>query len=231
MGSQNSLPRDVVAALWRHGIEGCVVRVPPRESRGTGGRGREVLADLLARAEPVVLARQDAAPETVRTAWESVRSESRRYGVALDTMFQAMTSAVRDIGRWWSPGERRRTKALRRHPDSRASLEYSRARRHLAEGRDAPGVPLDILAMASASIAGAWWRRPEQGEVVARELLPEAIRLAFLRRESVDFARDLVVIAARYGLAPEQAELLAQDVEAGVLQAHGAEPATGRQRR
>lgn len=232
MGSPSSLPRDVVEALWRYGIEGRVVRVPPRDARGTGGRGREVVADLLARAETLVSDREDAAAETVREAWDTVRAEAGRYGVAVDTMHQAMAAAVRDVAKWWSAGERHRRKALRRLPDPQAALlDYTRARRQLAEGRDAAGVPLDILAMAAASISEAWWRRPAAGETVARGLVPEAIRLAFLRKASCDLDRALAVATARHGLTQEQVELLVQDVEAGVHMAQAAGHAAGKARR
>ncbi|MFN7974791.1 MAG: hypothetical protein U0166_20980 [Acidobacteriota bacterium] len=217
MGSPSSLPREAAETLWRYGIEGRVVRVPPRDARGTGGRGREVVADLLARAETAVVEKGDASPEVVRAAWDTVRAEAGRYGVALDTMHQAMAAAARDIGRWWSAGERRRWNSLRRHSDPRGALvEYRRARRHLAEGKDAPGVALGILAMASASIAEAWWRRGPDGAVVARALVPEAIRLALLQLDRHDMDRALVVVSARHGLTTEQAELLEKDIEAGI---------------
>lgn len=223
MGSASSLPREAMETFWRLGIEGRVVRVPRRDARGNGGRRREVVVDLLVRAEPRVQEKEDGTPETVRKAWDTVRAEANRYGVALDTMHQAMASAARDIGKWWSSGERRRIATLRRRRDPEAALlEYRRARRHLGDGQDAPGVPLDILALASTSIAEAWWRRMPGGELLSRELVAEAIRLAFLRAASCDTERLLLIVAARHGLTPEQMDLLKTDVETGVQMAEAA---------
>lgn len=231
MARYSSLPPDVLQALWRHGIEDRTIRVPARDARHYAGRRREIVADLLVRAEALVEEKQDASPDAVRAAWESVRAEASRHGVSVASMYEAIDSATRNIGRWWS-GERSRIRELRSQADGNAALtEYRRAKRHLSHGRDAPGVALDILTMASESIASAWWRREPPTQAVVRELLSEAICLAFLRQESCDVRRAAVVAGARQGLTPAEVDALEKDVEAGVLMAQAAVHAAGRQRR
>lgn len=219
MGRLSTVPRHVLEAAWRAGLQGRRIVIPVRPD--DDAKGAAIVRDLLKRAERRVVETGDARQRDIRQAWASVREEAARFGVAHSVVWRAMGEAEVWLLRWWREGEQARQRQLRGMTEASVAMEeYRRARWEIRHGEgDVAGLRPAVLIMAIHSVEAAWWGRRL---VALPELMlaEEAAYLAVLMVDGRGSADRMARLAAsRVGLPAGRVAELVRCVEQGVARA------------
>lgn len=216
MGRVTAVPREVLDAAWRAGLEGRRIWIPPRADEK--GKRSDIVRDLLLRAERRVMDTADVRSEAIRAAWGTERKEAEHYGVSPSLVWRACQEAERELVRWWRAGERERQQKLRGMAGAAESLaEYQRARREIRAGRSPRNVKHEILTMAASSVADSWWGQESEESGGVFRVAEEAAYLAVLRLDGrVNMVAVSRIVGSRVGLTEAAIERLAGRIEKGV---------------